>query len=132
MTPRRRSGSVRRTTTHDSFRPHGIRGDIQLVGTGRDLLTGSDGEPKVLDAARLEARIDYFGGRRILAIETGPTRTALTELVGCAAAGGYRAALDAALPGERERGRVLYQLLDDIPSTILVNGYAMAVGLPPT
>ncbi len=86
----------------------------------------------MLDAARLEARIDYLGGRRILAIETGPTRTALTELVGCAAAGGYRAALDAALPGERERGRVLYQLLDDIPSTILVNGYAMAVGLPPT
>ncbi|HVW34280.1 MAG TPA: DUF2889 domain-containing protein [Acidimicrobiia bacterium] len=130
-TPARRAGSVRRTTTHDSLRPDGIRGDIRLVATGRDLRTEADGSATVLDAARVELRVAYQHGRRIAALECDPARPELAALVGGGTAVGYRAAVDAALPGERERGGVLYQLLDDVPNALLVNGYAMALALDP-
>lgn len=52
-------------------------------------------------------------------------------LVGGGTASGFRAALRSALPGEREAGTVLHQLLDDLPNALMVSGHALAVGLSP-
>ena len=100
-TPARRPDSVRRTTTHDSLRPDGVRGDVRLVATGRDLRTGADGQGTAIDAVRLELLVAYAQGRRIVTIESDPLRAELAALAGGGTAGGYRAAVDAALPGER-------------------------------
>ena len=106
-------------------------GDIRLVATGRDLRTEPDGSATVVDAARLEMRVAYREGRRVVALDSDPARPELQALAGGGTAVGYRAALDSALPGERGRGGVLYQLLDDVPNALLVNGYAMAFALSP-
>lgn len=129
-TPARRAGSVRRTTTHDSLRPDGLTGDVLLMAAGRDLRTNPDGTSAVLDTARLDTRIAFAKGRRIEALATEPDRPELAALVGGGTAGGYRTAVEAALPDERRRGSVLFQLLDDLPNALLVNGYAIAIGLP--
>ena len=43
---------------------------------------------------------------------------------------GFRAALDTALPAERDARSLLYLLLDDLPVAALVSGYALTVAAP--
>jgi hypothetical protein len=43
MTPSRRPGSLRRTTALDFFWTAGLLGPCTVLGTGRDLLSRSDG-----------------------------------------------------------------------------------------
>src|SRR5215218_10880606 len=63
--PPRAPGSVRRTTTVDMLRPHGMDAELVLVGRGRDLLTDHDGTTRVLDTAAVEATIDYADAQRV-------------------------------------------------------------------
>jgi hypothetical protein len=123
-TPPRRRGSVRRTTTHDSFRPEGVLGPVTLVARGRDLRT-DDRDATVLDAATVVVNIDFVGGRLVTAIRAEPPADGLEALVGVRASSGFRGAVDAALPRERATGSVRYQLLDDIPTAVLVSGMAL-------
>ena len=51
-TPARRPGSVRRTTTHDSLRPDGLRGPVSVLAQGRDLRTRPDGATDIVAVAR--------------------------------------------------------------------------------
>jgi hypothetical protein len=122
-TPPLRPGLVRRTTTHDSLRPDGLGGAVQLDARGRDILVEADGQPRVLGEARLRAEVS-FPGRSIVRLAADPADERLAGLVGLSASSGFRAAVDDALPHERATHSVRYQLLDDLPTALLVSGYA--------
>jgi len=127
-TPPRRPSSVRRTTTHDSLRPDGLLGDVELVARGRDLRTEPDGQPTVLATAAVDATIRFVPDRQIMAISTHPRVDSIDQLVGVRASSGFRQAVDNALPGERTSHSLRFQLLDDIPTATLVSGYALGAG----
>jgi hypothetical protein len=128
-TPPRRPGSVRRTTTHDSIRPDGLVGPVTLVARGRDLLTREDGTTAVLDVARLEIVSDFSGGL-LHHLATEPPDAGLASLAGRSAYAGFRKAVDEVLPGERASGSVRYQLIDDLPTALMLSGRVLrAAGL---
>lgn len=129
--PARPLGSVRRTTTIDMRRPDGLDGPLLLEGHGRDLLTRDDGAVQELGTAGFRARVGA-GARPLLEdLRTTPARPAAAGLVGTAASAGFRAALAAALPQEMRDATLLHLLLDDLPVTAMVSGYAAAVDPPP-
>jgi hypothetical protein len=68
--------------------------------------------------------VDYLDATAVTEIRTSPEIPGLRKVVGRAAATGFRAAVDEAV-GDSFRGRVVYQLLDDIPVATLVSGYAV-------
>jgi hypothetical protein len=126
-TPARRLGSVRRTTTHDSLRPDGLRGPVSVLARGRDLRTSPVGETDVVEAARVELRVsprEYS----VASISAEPSHPGLAALTGVRVASGFRQAVDVALPGERTSRSVRFQLLDDLPTALLVSGYAVQAG----
>ncbi len=116
----RRPGSARRTTAIDQR-----RGDpghpMQLVASGRDLLTRADGTSEVLDEVRLRADLDATG--HLTAIEAAPPVPALAELVGAHTSRGFRQRADEVVPDHRDAASVLHQLLDDVPMAALISGY---------
>lgn len=130
-TPRRPRPSVRRTTTHDSVRPQGLLGPVTVIAQGRDLLTGEDGRATVLATARLDAEVQYLPNRVVSSIGLDPPHPGVKQLVGRAASTGFRQAVEDAMPGERTSRTVRYQLLDDLPTALLVSGFAIqAAGVP--
>jgi hypothetical protein len=124
-TPPRAPGTLRRTATTDMLRPDGLLGELVLVGRARDLWTDARGQARVLGEAGYEARVAYLALREIREIRSEPQHPAAQTLVGARATSGFRAALDAALPAERDARSLLYLLLDDLPVAALVSGYAM-------
>ncbi len=128
-TPSRRPGSLRRTTTHTSLRPDGLLGDVHLTAAGRDLWTGPAGQSEVRARATVEAVVEYTGGRQLRSLRIEPHRAGDRPevLQGRSVASGLRKALAEALPGESP-GSLRYQLLDDLPTAVLVSGYAMGAG----
>jgi hypothetical protein len=130
LTPTRRAASVRRTTTHDSNRPHGLNGPVAHVAAGRDLLTRGDGTAAALDTARIDAVVDY-DRVRIEAFRTDPAAPALAGLVGRSAYVGFRKTIENLLPGEFGSHGLRAQLLDDFPAAVMGNGRALrAEGIP--
>ncbi|RIL03064.1 MAG: hypothetical protein DCC71_15675 [Proteobacteria bacterium] len=111
------------------LRPDGLLGELVLVGRARDLWTDADGAAHVLGEASYEARVAFIGERRILAMRSEPERADLQRVAGTRASGGFRAALDEALPAERDARSLLYLLLDDLPVAALVSGYAVSHGI---
>ncbi len=128
-TPPRAPGSLRRTATTDMLRLSGLLGELVMVGRARDLWTDASGAAQVLGAAGYEARVAYLPQREIVQVATEPALPEAQQLVGARATSGFRAALDAALPAERDARSLLYLLLDDLPVTALVSGYAMSFGI---
>lgn len=124
ITPRRRPGSVRRTTSIDMAFPDGLAGDVLLRGTGRDLRTGADGTARTVDEASFEATIDFAHGQRVVAIETSPGVEGIDALIGRNAGGGYRKYLNQVAGQCGLVGSLLFQLLDDLSGASLVSGYA--------
>ncbi|HET6965895.1 MAG TPA: DUF2889 domain-containing protein [Acidimicrobiales bacterium] len=122
-TPARLPGSVRRTTTTDSLRPHGFRG-LTLAGRGRDLLTRPDGSAEVLATAMTEVEIEYAEGPVVRAVRAEPPADGLDSLVGRIASTGFRAVIDGAV--SVPPGSLVYLLLDEIPACTLVSGYAVS------
>lgn len=132
-TPARRPGSLRRTTTHTSLRPDGLLGDVQLSARGRDLWTAPDGSSHTLAASTLDARVSYVPDRSLSALSVDPPLgPAGEQLVGLRVSSGFRKALDQALPDTGEEGgregSLRYQLLDELPTAVLVSGFAIAAG----
>jgi hypothetical protein len=121
--PARRPHSVRRTTTHDSVRGDGMQGPVTLTAKGRDLYTAPDGSPATLSAAEIVA-VTSHPESVIASISADPADDRLQALVGKRASAGFRRAVDQVLPAERGSGSVFYQLLDDLPTALLVSGYA--------
>ncbi len=119
----RRSGSVRRTSTIDTARPDGFRGDLVMTARGRDLRTASDGTSVVINQVDLSLRVDG-SNRQVLAIASSPPVPGLDQLVGCTVGPGFRSRVKEACPGECEAGTLLHLLLDDLPGAALVSGYS--------
>jgi hypothetical protein len=134
-TPVRAPRSLRRTATTDMLWPEGLGGPLVLVGRGRDLFTSAAGTARSIGEANYQARIAYLPQREVVEIRGAPAASGIARLAGTKATTGFRAALDAALPGEREARSLLYLLLDDLPVAALVSGYALGFGfrapLPP-
>ena len=124
--PARRPGSVRRTTTIETMWPDGFGQPMAMLGRGRDLLTGDDGDTRILDTA--EVRILASSRREILSIATDRLDDRAQALVGVKAGGASRAALGAAL-GEA-RGTLLFQLVDDFAGASLVAPWAWSQWKP--
>ena len=124
-TPRRRAGSVRRTSSIDMTRDGCSVDPVYLSGRGRDLWTGADGSAQELAHARLDATVELVG-RTVRHIETEPPIGGLSGLVGAPAISGFRAAADGAAPRLRQRRDLLYTLLDDIPVAALISGLALS------
>jgi hypothetical protein len=122
--PPRPRGSVRRTSTIDTFRPHGFDAEADVIGRARDLLTADDGTAQVVGTAELTARLKARS-HDLLDIDTDPPAPALQELLGAMVGPGFRAKVDRVVPERRDRGDLLYLLLDDLPGATLVAGYAM-------
>ncbi len=124
-TPRRRPGSVRRTTTVDILRPDGLDGGLVLVGHGRDLVTHADGTAEIVGEATMRADVDYDDGRRVLDLVTDPPDPALGALIGRRASSGYRRSLDELLA--HRRGSALFLLLDDLPMAAMISGNVFVI-----
>jgi hypothetical protein len=122
-TPNRRAGSVRRTTTVDALRPRGIDEGLTLVGRGRDLLTAPDGTTTVAATASTEVSLAYRGGAVVQSVSTTPEVSNVEALVGKVATTGFRAVIDNQTGAER--GALVYLLLEEIPVSTLVSGYAV-------
>ena len=121
-TPERRPGSLRRTSTIDMTWPGGIGTPLHLVGRSRDLLTPVEGEPRTLGEASMRAQMEQL--RTVASIEVSPQREGIQSLVGAVGGSELRAAIDRAVPRERESASPLHVLLDDIAGTSLIAGYA--------
>jgi hypothetical protein len=119
----RRPGSIRRTSTIDTVRPDGFRGDLVVTARGRDLLTASDATSLVIDQVDLSLRVDG-SNRQVLSIASHPALPGLEQLAGCPVGPGFRSQINQACPGEREAGTLLHLLLDDLPGAALVSGYS--------
>jgi len=116
-TPARRPESVRRTTTHTCTRPDGLDGPVVVAAVGRDLHTGRDGDGTVLDAVRVDARVDFFAGV-VTAISAAPDQPGLTDLAGGQAFVGFRSRVREVMPGQHA---LRHQLLDDLPITVVLS-----------
>jgi hypothetical protein len=99
-----------------------------MSGRGRDLWTGPDGEGDVVSEASLEATIAYVQNRTVRSIAVEPEAPSLGGLEGMRVSGGFRAAMEDALPEEDRTASLRYQLLDELPSATLVSGNAIAAG----
>jgi hypothetical protein len=98
-------------------------GPVTAIAQGRDLYTSQAGEATVVAAVRVQATSDF--PRHVLtSISADPADDRVRALAGKKASAGFRRAVEEALPGEREAGTILYQVLDDLPTALLVSGYA--------
>ncbi|MDO7842064.1 DUF2889 domain-containing protein [Sphingomonas immobilis] len=122
VSPLRRPGSVRRTSSIDATWPEGRDGVGVFAADARDILTPADGgAPVVLAQDHADVLADH---RVIRSVASMPPRDGLDRLSGARAGGYLRAAIDEALPGERTNGTPLYLLLDDLAGATLVAGWA--------
>lgn len=116
--------SIRRTTTIDTNRPEGMLGPPVIDARARDLWTPAVGPAMVVGEASVAAHLD--GPRHHLVdLRTTPDVPALAPLIGAVVGPGFRARVDAAVPGMAGTGSPLSLLLDDLPGATLVSGYSM-------
>ncbi len=118
---------MRRTTIVDMLRPEGLTGPLVIAGTGRDLATGIDGEPYLVDAAATSFTVAAGRERTVTAVAADsatvqPAATELEALVGEAPGSGFRRALAAAAPDLVGSGSLVHQLLDETPPAALIAG----------
>ncbi|MFJ8749059.1 DUF2889 domain-containing protein [Streptomyces sp. NPDC102441] len=121
--PPRRPDSVRRTVTvRMTPAPRWDRG-IELAATGRDVVTRADGSSNVLAEARIDVRIDARG--TVTAARTPGTPDLGARVEGTSVTDRFRARVVA--PAALALGPVALEvaLLDDLPVTRLITGYAM-------
>jgi hypothetical protein len=129
-TPPRALGSVRRTTSIDTVRPDGPDGELVVDARGRDLRTGPDGvdQVEVLGEVALALRLEPATHALVDIRADRAGADGLPDfrpLLGASVGSGFRRLLDQALPGERDRGSLLYLLLDDLVGAVLVSGYSL-------
>lgn len=97
-----------------------MEGPLVLVGAGRDLATGVDGNAYLVDAAATSVVVDR-PTRSVSQIHAEPRVDGLQALVGERAGSGFRRALADACPDLVARGSLLHQLLDETPASTLIS-----------
>lgn len=117
-TPVRRPGSLRRTTALDFSWAGDLLGPCTVRGTGRDLLTRSDGVT-VLGCADLRMTLTPPAAV-VTAIEVDAAELDAATLLGASVSTGFRRSLQRAVPPELRAG-MHYRLLHDLPGATLVS-----------
>ena len=119
----RRPNSARRTS-HVDMLPLGAEthDGLRLLGAARDLLTPA-GRPAAV-AAQAGVRAVLGPGHVLRELAVDPDLPPLRSLVGRQVGRGFRAALDEAAPEQAAAQTPLYLLVDDLPVTALISGYA--------
>lgn len=113
-------GSLRRTSHLDSRIIDDPPTAVIVGGAARDLLTSSDGSAQVLAAADLRAALGP--DRTLRSLETTPGID-VDALIGRSVGRGFRAAIESALPAERDARSPLFLLLDELPVMLVISGY---------
>lgn len=126
-TPPRRPRSVRRTTTIDAHRPGDFAGELVLAGRGRDLVTDAGGVATVAATGSIDLVVEYRPQQLVRSLVTAPAVPGSQALVGKAASGGFRGVLNREV--DVAPGSLVYLLLDDVPGSTLVSGYAMVFAI---
>ncbi len=124
-TPRRRPGSLRRTTSVDIERRAGLDGPVTLTGRARDAATDADGALTVLGAASTRTVVDFTGGRTVTDADSAPHHPEVAGLIGLPASSGFRAAV-AAAGASWGTASLVWQLLDEAPVALILSGAAFA------
>ncbi|MET0366089.1 MAG: DUF2889 domain-containing protein, partial [Sphingobium sp.] len=118
VTPPRRRGSIRRTTSMEVQWPTGRDGDARIIGRGRDLLTPADGgAARVVADERLDATVTR--DKRIATLATRPVLNGVEALAGHHALIGLRARLR----DMEQTDGPLALLLDDMVGTNIISGW---------
>lgn len=107
-------------------RPDGLLGPLVLVGQGRDLATGIDGDAYLVDAAATAVTIDFVGGRTITDLRADPSVDGLEQLAGRPAAAGFRRSLAEAAPSLVGSGSLVHLLLDETTPATHISGSVLA------
>jgi len=123
-TPKRRPGSVRRTSSIDMTRDPGSLDPVYLAGRARDLKTAGDGTATEIGRATMQATVELIA-RVIQRMDVVPAVPGM-HLVGAPAMSGFRAAVDKAAPQLRPPRDLRYTLLDDVPVATLISGHALS------
>jgi hypothetical protein len=119
--PLRRADSIRRTTSIDTDWPDGRDEPMRVRAHARDWITG-DSAPGNAAEGRVLAKLSLR--REILELSTVPAKPEVAALIGVRAGGHLRAALERALPADREAASPVYLLLDDLAGASLVANWA--------
>jgi hypothetical protein len=83
-----------------------------------------DGSAAVTETARIDVVARYVE-QTIDSIRSDPPHPGLEGLAGGGAFAGFRRTIDEAMPGERLSRSVRYQLLDDLPTALMLSGRAL-------
>lgn len=123
----RKPGSVRRTTHVDMAPVDEVRGGMLVGGVemsshARDLVTTKNGGIEVVAESSVTAVVGP--GRALDSISTDPHEPAAAQLVGLPVGAGFRAAVDGAMPGQRDRHTLVYLLIEELPVATLISGYS--------
>lgn len=125
VSPLRRPGSIRRTSSIGVHWPEGREKPMRLDGRARDVATPmAGGAPVLLAEDAFVAFLNF--DRTIVSIESDPPRPELAGLIGERGGGRLRGRLDDVVPDERRNATPLYLILDDISGTSLIAGWAWA------
>jgi hypothetical protein len=81
-----------------------------------------------MSTAALVVHIDYVPSRTVTAIMADPPAPGLWDLIGKTASSGFRRAVEQVVPGAQAAHPLRFQLLDDLPTVLLVSGYAIGAG----
>ena len=120
QTPARIPGSIRRSShigvhwpdSDDSPNP-----ELLVHGSVRDVVTAADGAGHVVGAATLDCTVDR--DRTVVTITADPDEPRLSDLVGCGARSGWRAAAREVVGADALLGTVL----DDVPIAVMLSSY---------
>jgi hypothetical protein len=98
-------------------------GPLDLASGARDLLTDGEGASVELDRAAVSAWLD--ADRRLTSFHATPAIEASQGLRGLLVGKGFRAEVDAAMPGDRTARSLRYRLVQELPVAALISGYVM-------
>jgi hypothetical protein len=119
--PGRVPSSIRRTSHIDVLRPHGIPGDLLMVGGGRDLKTAESGHGATLREGSMRLDIS-MPEQKVQSISAGGVEGNVQDLAGANIFGGFRRNLAAVATGA-DAGSVGFSLLDDVPVATVIASY---------
>lgn len=122
-TPRRATGSMRRTTSLDITRPDGLLGRVVADIRGQDVRTDAEGLAHVVDRLAVAIEIDLRRGA-VVAV-SGLSAGLLGDLVGAGVRSGWGRRLAELFADDAARRSLLYSALDDLGGALLVSGYSL-------
>ncbi|HEX4863000.1 MAG TPA: DUF2889 domain-containing protein [Acidimicrobiales bacterium] len=97
-----------------------------MVAHGRDLWTTAQGDAIVVAESDIGATVAFTEDRSLRELSIDPRAAYEEKLVGLRLSSGFRRSLDEAMTDQDKAASLSYQLLDDLPTAILVSGVALA------